>query len=192
MKFTLLVALLIIAAPASASVGHRADPKALVLQLSDLPNGFGRDSGRYVTNAQLDAERTTHKDFRKLGRLSGYYTSYSAIAVGGVTEVSSFASIYKLGTGAHASLVQSLSQAEGEGGLELIPAAGLSRLGTDARLFRQRASQNGTAVDFYTVVWRDGTVFAEVMGAGRAGTVDPDQVVALAKKQATRIARLTS
>ena len=44
----------------------------------------------------------------------------------------------------------------------------------------------------YTVAWRHGRVFAEVMGGGIAGTIDPAEVVALAKKQDTRIDSLLS
>ena len=44
-------------------------------------------------------------------------------------------------------------------------------------------------VHHYTVAWCRGKVFAEVIGGGRAGTVDPADVLALARKQDARIAK---
>ena len=41
-----------------------------------------------------------------------------------------------------------------------------------------------------TVAWRDNRVFAEVSGAGPAGTSDPEDVIALAKKQDAHISKL--
>jgi hypothetical protein len=191
MRLALVVLLLALsAAAASAGHGRVPDPKAMVLQLNDLPTSFDREQGHYVTNAQLVEEAATHKDYVKLGRLTGYYTAYTSIGLGGITAVSSFASIYKLGAGAHQSLVQSLALARKQGGLVLEPRGNVAVLGSDARLFLQRASQDGTNVDFYTVLWRRGHVFAEVMGAGLSGTVDPVQVIALAKKQDTHIDKI--
>jgi len=165
----------------------------MVLQLGDLPTGFGLYQRHYVSNALLIATTSTHKDYRKLGRLIGYYTAYSTLGVGGVTAVTSFASIYRLGSGAHQSLVLSLALARKQGGFVLEPRSAVTSLGSEARIYLQKAVQNGVKVDFYTVAWRNGPVFAEVMGAGRSGTVDPFQVVALAKKQDTRIEKtLTS
>jgi hypothetical protein len=184
--------LLVAAGTAAASPAYRGgDPRTIVLQLVDLPSGFDRDAGHYVTNTELAATTTTHKDYRKLGRLSGYYTSYSAIGIGGLTAVSSFASIYRRGAGAHDSLVQSLAEAERQSGVRQVHDA-LARLGPDAHLFLQVSSQSGKSVDYYTVAWRNGVVFAEVMGAGASGTVDPLAVVALARKQDHRIAKLFS
>src|SRR5579862_6976715 len=185
MRRLALIVLLLTATSQAAAAGRLAtpDPRAMVLQLSDLPSTFGREEGRYVTNTVLDEEAATHKDFTKLGRLTGYYTVYTAIALGGLTAVSSFVSIYKLGSGAHDSLVQSVAEAKQQGGLVLEPRGGLAQLGSDARMYVQRTSQDGTKVDFFTLVWRHGHVFAEVMGAGISGTVDPVQVIALAKKQ---------
>ena len=44
----------------------------MVLQLGDLPDGFGLDSGHYVSNADLVKSSSTRKDYRKLGRLTGH------------------------------------------------------------------------------------------------------------------------
>jgi hypothetical protein len=182
----LALALVLLAAlPAAASAAHRRtpDPRAMVVKLSDLPASFDRAQGHYVSNALLVEESATHKDFEKLGRVTGYYTAYTAIGLGGLTAVTSFASIYRLGHGAHESLVQSVAEAKRQGGRVLEPRPAVSRLGSDARLFVQRVSQDGTKVDYFTLVWRHGHVFAEVMGAGLSGTLDPVQVIVLAKKQ---------
>ena len=192
-----VVLLLSVAAPAASSSIHQrqsrstADPKRLVLQPIDLPSAFELDDGHYVTNAELAATSAIRKDFHSLGRLTGYYASYTTIAVGGITAVSTFASIYKLVGGAHASLAQSIA---GTQGMRVVrePRHVLAPLGPDVRVFVQKETQNGREVDFYTVAWRNGAVFAEVMGAGAAGTVDPLDVVALAKKQDRRIDRLFS
>jgi hypothetical protein len=190
----MLVLLLLPAAlptAASAAQSRTPDPRAMVLQLGDLPASFDRAQGHYVSNALLVEESGTHKNLAKLGRVTGYYTAYTAIGLGGLTAVSSFASIYKLGHGAHESLLQSIAAAKQQGGLVLEPAAGLSPLGRDAQLYLQRVTQDGTKVDYYTLAWRHGHVFAEVMGAGLSGTVDPVQVIALAKKQDDRIHKIT-
>ena len=92
------IALLVLACAASAAASpadhvRQADAKALVLQVGDLPHGFGVEQGHYVTNAQLAETSSTKKDYGKLGRLTGYYTAYTTIGLGGLTAVSSFASI---------------------------------------------------------------------------------------------------
>ena len=191
------IGLLATATPAAAAAIHRPqsarpDTKAMVIQLRDLPTGFGLEQGHYVSNTQLVETTSTNKDYRKLGRLTGYYTAYTTLGVGGLTAVSSFASIYKLGSGAHESLVLSLAQAKKQSGFVFKPRSAVASLGSEARIYLQEAKQNGKTVDFYTVAWRNGPVFAEVMGAGLSGTVDPIQVVALAKRQDSRIEKTLS
>jgi hypothetical protein len=183
-----LVVVLVSATIAAASAAGEpgAGAKRMVLQLSDLPHGFGVDRGSYVSNAEL-ARQNTHKDYEKLGRLTGYDVLYTKLGVRGLLGVDSFASIYKTGAGAHDSLMQSMRGAKAttpDAYRDLAPRA---VLGSETRFYVVRAKQDGAKVELYTVAWRDGPVFAEVMGGGIAGTVDPAQVLALAKKQARRI-----
>ncbi|HZQ04098.1 MAG TPA: hypothetical protein VFA88_08760 [Gaiellaceae bacterium] len=184
------MSVLVLAAAASgASAQHSIDTKAMVLQRSDLPSNFGTVLGRYITNSQL-AATSPGKNFRKLGRVSGYYIAYSTIALRGLTVVESFASLYAHDSGARDSLEESIAQTT-SGGQQIVPArAALASLGTDARLLHLKMSQGGTSFDYYTVAWRDNRVFAEVRGAGRAGTIAPADVIALAKKQDAHISKL--
>jgi hypothetical protein len=168
--------------------GVRSDAKAMVLQLGDLPAGFGVDRGDYVSNAEL-ATQNLHKNYAKLGRLTGYDVLYTKLGVTGMLGVDSWASIYKTGTGAHDSLMLSMNGAAKEAGPSYRRLAVGTPLGSEARLYLIRATQSGTKVEMYTLAWRDGPVFAEVMAGGIAGTVDPAAVVALAKKQESRIDR---
>ena len=43
------------------------------------------------------------------------------------------------------------------------------------------------AVDYYTVAWRHGRVFAEVICGGVSGQISPAEAMALARKQEARI-----
>jgi hypothetical protein len=163
----------------------KAGAKAMVLSLSDLPSKYGLTDGHYVSNTELNHKNPPWKNYRKLGRITGYNASYTTIAVAGLTHVDSFASIYKTGAGAHNSLMLTLMQADEDGTKLLATQPGL--LGGDVLVYRMKA--NGSTVDRYTVAWRRGSVFAEVIGGGVAGRVDVADVVALAKKQDSRIAK---
>src|SRR3954454_9677202 len=72
-----LVVVLVFATIGAASAAGEpgAGAKRMVLQLSDLPQGFGVDRGSYVSNAEL-ARQNAHKDYEKLGRLPGYDVLY--------------------------------------------------------------------------------------------------------------------
>lgn len=185
------------AVPASAVAAphgrHAANarPQAMVLQLGDLPTGFAVQQSETVSNAELSAGDPP-KNYRKLGRLTGFDVTYEALGVGGLTAIDSFASIYKTGAGARSSLALSLAQVRKHGGSTFIPLTGVVRLGSAAHLYVTSATVSGTKVDLFIVAWQHGTVFAEVMGAGRSGTVDPTQVVGLAEKQEARIERSVS
>ena len=163
------------------------DTKAMVLQLSDLPHGFGRSQGVYVTNAYLDRVSAVNKDYEKLGRLAGYRVTYRRVGISGVLGVDAFASIYRSSSGAHDSYTQSLAGAVQDGGptfrwLPLRP-----RLGSETRVYVVTELQSGMRVDYYTIAWRHGRVFAEVIGGGVSGRITLAQVAALARKQEERI-----
>jgi hypothetical protein len=167
----------------------RTDAKVMVLQLSDLPAGFGLQDGAYISNAQLMKRTSTRKDFRGLGRLTGYDVTYAKRGVAGVLGVDAFASIYRSEKGAHDSFLVSMAGAQKKAGSSFKQLSAEERLGSEARLFLATTTEGGMKVDFYTVAWRHGPVFAEVMGGGLSGKVDPAQVIALAQKQELRIAK---
>jgi len=164
------------------------DTRTMVIQLADLPTGFGVDQGAYVSNAELAKDGDSRKDYVKLGRLTGYNVTYKRPGLGGVLVLDAFASIYRSNAGAHDSLRLSLSGAAKHGGpsFRWIPSG--PALGSEARVYAVSAKQNGMAVDYYTVAWRHGRVFAEVICGGVSGRISPAQAMALARKQEARIA----
>jgi hypothetical protein len=186
-----VVAALAAAAAPAAGAGTQPAPagpdtRTMVLRLSDLPQGFGRAEGVYVTNSDLD-KLSGNKDYEKLGRLGGYRATYRRFGIAGILGVDAFASIYRSSTGAHDSYAQSLAGALQDGGptfrwLPLKP-----RLGSETRVYLVTEKQSGMRVDYYTIAWRHGRVFAEVIGGGVSGRITLAQVVALARKQEARI-----
>ena len=181
-----LLASLAVVAPAAPAPGPGVVTKAMVLTLRDLPPGYDLTTGHYVTNAELKRKDPAWKDYAQLGRIAGYNASYKTLGIGGMTAVDAFASVYKTGVGAHNSLMLTLVQAHEQDGTKLL-LAGPGLLGGDTLVYRMKGS--GSNEDLYAVAWRRGSVLAEVIGAGRTGTVDVADVVALAKKQDSRIAR---
>ena len=182
-------ALAVAAVPAATASTHPAGPdtKAMVLQLGDLPSGFGRDEGVYVTNAELAKLSDVNKDYRKLGRLAGYRAIYRRPGITGVLGLDVFASIYRSSAGAHDSYTQTLAGAVQDGDPTFRWVALTPKLGSETRVYLVTELQSGTRVDYYTIAWRHGRVFAEVTGGGVSGQISLAQVVALAKKQEARI-----
>jgi hypothetical protein len=182
-----LAALASLGLPAAsvATVGRAA---TMVVQLRDLPRGFALESSGVVTNAALTRDSHT-KDFRQLGRLTGYDATYTALAVSGLTEVDAFASIYKTNAGAHQSLLLTVAHAQIADGATVEPSVAAAMPGNEALVYLTTSKNGGMKVHNYTVAWRRGAVFAEVIGGGRAGTVNPTEVLALAKRQDARIAQ---
>jgi hypothetical protein len=161
----------------------------MVLRLSDVPTGFELTKGRYISNREATAGNPSHPDYGRMGRLNGYEATYDkAGGIFGMLEVVSTASIYRTAAGAHTSF-----QA-GSVGVESSRSPRFHRLsvgdvlGAESRLYKTTTKQNGTSVVVYAVVWRAGTVNSSILAAGIAGTVDPSDIVALAKKQVRRIA----
>jgi hypothetical protein len=179
-------------APAAQGVTQPApsapDTRRMVIQLADLPAGFGRDQGAYVSNAELAKQGDSRKDYVKLGRLTGYNVTYKRPGFTGVLVLDAFASIYRSNAGAHDSLRLSLSGAakDGGAGFRWIPSGPV--LGSEARVYAVSTKQNGMPVEYYTVAWRHGRVFAEVICGGVSGRISSAEAMALARKQEARIA----
>jgi hypothetical protein len=163
------------------------DTRSMVLRLSDLPRGFGRSEGAYVTNTYLDRASGVNKDYEKLGRLTGYRATYRRVGISGVLGVDAFASIYRSSAGAHDSYAQSLAGAMQDGGPTFRWLTLKPRLGNETRVYLVTELESGMRVDYYTIAWRRGRVFAEVIGGGVSGRITLAQVAALARKQEARI-----
>jgi hypothetical protein len=165
----------------------RIDARSMVLQQADLPGGFGLEHGKYVSNADLAKQGDAAKDYDKLGRLTGYDVSYQRRAARGMLGLDSFASVYRSSSGAHTSFMQTISGAARQGGAAFRWMRIAAPLGSETRAYRFTTTQSGMKLDFYTVAWRHGRVFAEVTGGGISGTMVPGELLALAKKQEARI-----
>jgi hypothetical protein len=165
----------------------RLDARTMVLQPADLPTGFGHARGQYVSNAQLEQQSEVTKDYARLGRLTGYDVSYARRAPSGVLGLQSFASLYRSSAGAHDSFLLSVAGARRQGGHAFRTLPVRTPLGSEARVFVVTTMQSGVKLDYLTVAWHHGRVFAEVMGGGLSGTFEPAALVALAVKQEARI-----
>jgi ABC-type amino acid transport substrate-binding protein len=193
-RYAAAAAALLAAAVVQAAAAHdgamapvRVDARTMVLQPADLPTGFGHAQGGYVSNAKLQQQSEVVKDYAKLGRLTGYDVSYARPAASGVLGLDSFASLYRSSAGAHSSFLQSVAGARRQGGAAFRSLPVPTPLGSETRLYLVTTMQSGLKVDYYTVAWRHGRVFAEVMGGGVSGTFEPAELVALAAKQEARI-----
>jgi hypothetical protein len=188
-RLTLVAGLAVLAGLAPAAVAASAShpsARSMVLQLSDLPAGFGLAHAEVVSNADLTAKDPAWKDYRQLGRITGYNASFTGFGVGGVTAIDTFASVYRTGVGAHNSLLLTLVQASSQDGTKIVDA-GRKSLGHDELVYSMKGSTPKEAL--FTVAWRRGSVFAEVIGAGPSGRLHAADVLALAQKQDVRIAR---
>lgn len=172
-------------APTSSSA---IDPKALVLQLRDVPAGFERTVGRYVSNAQSNRESAVKKNYAQLGRISGYEAEFTKEAIVGILQITSAVGTYRTTAGAHNSLRISVRAAVATREVRFRRLSIGGRLGHEAYLHKATMTQDGTKVDVFAVAWRTGRVYAAVIAAALAGSADPADVVALARKQQSRIA----
>src|SRR4029078_7659670 len=60
-------------------------------------------------------------------------------------------------------------------------------LGDEARLYKVTTRNQGFTFDFYVLAWRSGKILSVVNAGGLAGTVAPQDVVTLARKQQSRV-----
>jgi hypothetical protein len=93
-----------LAADEARAATRDADPKAMVLRLSDMPVGFSLDKGSHISNLEAAREsQVSLAQYRRWGRVSGYQAEYSRGALVGLIDVTSAASTYKTPTGAQGS-----------------------------------------------------------------------------------------
>jgi hypothetical protein len=168
-----------------------ANPRLMVLRLTDLPAGFGANGGHYTSNVRAAKESSgtaSVADFLRWGRITGYDNSFTRTALVGLIQVGSNASTYKSVRGAadslHASFRQTLKPING---LRFKRLSTGGRIGHESRMYTVRSKSGGTTIGLYLVAWRYFTVKAVTTGGGVAGTVTPESIVALAKKQQRHI-----
>jgi hypothetical protein len=169
-----------------------ANPRLMVLRLNDLPTGFAANGGHYVSNVRAARESkgtASVADFLRWGRISGYDTSFTRTALVGLIQLDSNASTYKSTRGAADSLrasFRAIAQSSKSGYRFKRLSIGTT-IGHESRLYTARMKAAGTTIDLYAVAWRYFTVKASTTGGGVAGTVTPETIVALAKKQQRHI-----
>jgi hypothetical protein len=166
---------------------READPKRMVLQLRDLPTGFGRTSAHYASNARAarESKGITLADYRRLGRITGYEAEFRREQIVGLIYVQSTASTYEDDDGARDS-VRATQRVVAKTGKFTRLSVG-APLGHEARMYSTTVKQSGFSVIVYSLVWRYEEVKASLIADGLRGTVTPDSVVRLAQKQQRRI-----
>jgi hypothetical protein len=187
-----LLAVPVLAPSALARPVAPADPKVRVLQLRDMPSGFTRKGGRYVSNASAGRENDCGPatNAREVGRINGYDATFQRGSGFAVVSVASSASVHRTVPYARKAFLAH------ERALSLCPrrfnvrrTALRERIGDEARLWMLRVTQSGVTAESAVLTWRSGTTLASVSAGGLVGTVDPLLVVRLAKAQQARIAR---
>ena len=185
---TFLVALALVQVVGAAP----RDTKSMVLRLRDLPPRFALESSGYRTNATLQREEKAEprKDYRALGRISGYAASFEKHGLVGLAHVDSTASTYKTTRGAQRSWSQSVAQVKNGASGFRFTRLSVGGLGTRAALFKATTTSSGVSFDVYVLYWRYRAVFASVTGGGISGGVRRATIVDLARKQQRRIQRV--
>jgi hypothetical protein len=189
-----------LAAVAAGSSGP--DPKTLVLQRSDLPAGYSRDSmSGYYSNAQAARDNgtpTLSYALKAMGRITGYQAWYDKPGAGptGVNGITSAASVYRSAGGARTSFEHS-----GEG--TPVPADFTTQGGDPAhsrRLPSPRIGQQSLMVLYpasgavsgeCVLVWRSGRFLAAITTfyGGRPSALAQATTIAYAKKQENRMVK---
>jgi hypothetical protein len=178
-RFGLVAAVFGVAIGISAATASptSVDPKAMVLRLNDLPAGFGRDEGHYVSNvrAARESEGVSLADYIRWGRITGYEANFSRSAIVGLIKVASDANTYRSVRGARDSLHDSFRSATqpNKAGFKFRRLSTGGPIGHESRLYTFRTKSGGYTIDGYFVIWRYFAVRASVLGGGIAGTVRP-------------------
>ena len=149
------------------------NPRAMLLQLRDLPRGF-----------------SLHQTLRNAATS---YTAVFTITAGspnltGLYRIESTASVYPSVAGAEAALLyyaNGVKRSTPKEKAKALPSS--AKLGSEARIYSLRYYNGNLDTDLYSVVWRHGTIVGVVVGEGEAATVDPKAVIALAQKEQRRI-----
>jgi hypothetical protein len=157
----------------AAAAPAAADPKAYVLQSSDLPG--------WVT------KKTEPTPAVGGGILGGYGALYQKAGVlAGLIQVDTKAALCASASVAHRALTVVYARPHG-----YHRVAATWRVGDESALLQQsKIGSTGDRLQVYVIVWRSGSVVGAVFGGGIAGTFHVGDVLAVARKQQARIARL--
>lgn len=187
-------ALAALTAAAVADAAAAADPRAMVVQLGDLPAGFALENREYVDNVEAArlSSGASLADYVRWGRTNGYQAEYARKAPVGLVDVLTRTSTYKSAKGAQRSQDDSIEEASSANATK----AGVENwrelrargpIGDSSAMFGGTMKSGKLAAVIYVVQWRYRTVKSSLLGIGIAGTVIPGQVVALARKQQARM-----
>jgi len=210
-----VVALASAAGPEASTTGARTgmvDPRMLVLQRSDLPDGFRLDAGHYRSNAWVAGQITdpvfgnrhrTLLKLKRLGRINGYEADYLPPSSTSSSTPSNFnnaavlaaASIYRTTAGAHDAFGWRIPGApevpvdftiqRGTGSRRRIP---LGRpLGDDRLFLRYVYRQQGRPLVDYVLVWREGKALGALSAFGVTPTFPASVFLALVSAQDSRM-----
>jgi hypothetical protein len=170
----------------------------MVLRLSDLPPGFSVTEKGVLTNKQAARERGHPVSrYTKFGRVTGYEIGFKREAsagslYNGAAVAVSSASLYKTRKGAATALRDGSADIEASArrdGTKLRRLSVGSPIGQEARLYSEKATEDGIAGVTFVVVWRQGPILSYVVTWGLSGGVKPAQAIALARKQQKHIVR---
>lgn len=162
-------------------------PKAMTLQLGDLPEGFVVDGSRSRPNAIVARETGVPLDqVEDSGRVGGHELSFLRERGGELRAVRAVVSVFEDDDGAATALVESSQRVEADGN----GAAGLERVDEDlevappgGRVYRSADGSEQT----YAVLWRLENVLAFVVVSDLGAKVAAEDVAALARQQHDRI-----
>lgn len=172
------------------------DPKAMVLRMRDLPEGFQLAQGRYL-NIRTEAKSTAVSTARvaSWGYLSGYEADYTALQ--GETALITSASVYRTVAGSRAEFAftaERVASKKPPFAGRVTPISSSVRIGTDSQFYAFSVNQSGKPISGYGVSWHSGRVGAALLIAGGAASSVPNftTVVTLARNQQALILRSTS
>lgn len=165
----------------------------LVLRPDDVPKGFvSLQSARQARGDQFPGAQS---DLSRFGREDGWKASFQPRSItpstGGPIQIESRADVFEGDDGAEKDLAAYRSRfaqvvTDPDLFAEMLQ---LPPLGDEATglTFRQSGAAT-TDLRYYTIAWRDGNVTAAIIVNGFNGRLFPADALALARKQAQRIA----
>ncbi len=168
----------------------------MVLTLADVPTGFALDRAEsgWRSNARVAAETSRSKaTLDRWGRITGYEVTFlregslKALSRGAVS-ITSEASLYKDGKGAHRLHEDDVRQCDKAPFKRLSLA---ERIGDEALLCAATIKVGRTKAVTYALFWRRGAIYASVIAFGVPGGIDATEVIPLAQKQDERIRAAT-
>lgn len=168
------------------------DPKTMVLQLQDLPTGFQTAPGsgyKSLTAAAKESSNVSAAQYKVWGYVTGFDGDFSkngsvADLMSGAGEILSSVSVYRTSAGSANSLASTVKACSRPPFHEL--SLGV-RIGDEAHLCTAVQTSGGVKAQVYAIAWRRGRIRASILVSGLEGSTSPNEAVALAKRQDSRI-----